>query len=114
MSGGWDDCDRFYVRPTRATLAHMKMKTPGVGTLHRHLCTTEEYRLYSQYRNLTEEATSYYKFGGFQFGHALSEYYTVKGKCYICPSLQGAWPSCTLFVAEQSRLEYEKQVMILV
>jgi hypothetical protein len=83
MSGGWDDRDRFYVKLTRATLAHMKMKTPGVGTLHRHLplssidCTVNT--------DLTEEATSYYKFGGIQFGHALSEYCTVKGMCYICP-----------------------------
>jgi hypothetical protein len=84
MSGGWDDCDRFYVGLTRVTLARMKMKTPGVGTLH-HPCATEQYRLYSEYRDLTEEATSYYKFGGFQFGHALSEYCTVKGMCYICP-----------------------------
>ena len=37
MSGRWDDRDRFYVKLTRATLAHMKKKTPGVGTLHRHL-----------------------------------------------------------------------------
>jgi hypothetical protein len=70
--------------------------------------------MYSQYRDLAEKATSYYKLGGFQFGHALSEYCTVKGMCYICPSLQGASPSRTLYVAEQSRLEYEKQVMILV
>jgi hypothetical protein len=47
---GWNDCDRFYERPTPATPVNMKMKTTGVGTppsLHRHHdhdpCATGEY-----------------------------------------------------------------------
>jgi hypothetical protein len=44
MSEGSNDCDRFHVRPTPASLVHMKMKTSGVETPPcTVICVAEEY-----------------------------------------------------------------------